>query len=206
MSQSKFSVRSLVISGVLGALTIVLGITHIGLIPWFGGASLTFMHVPVILAGVLAGPVAGMAVGLIFGVFSLIQAAIGPLGPFDPFFVNPLVSVLPRMLIGLVSGLLYTAVAGKKENAARVSVGTGVAALAGSLTNTLLVLSALKLFASGPSVANFTWQLIGLTALVNGLPEAGLAVALSLAVVLAYKGIAGAGSKAKLAASEDERE
>jgi hypothetical protein len=38
------------------------------------------------------------------------------------------------------------------------------------------------------------------------LPEAGLAVALSLAVVLAYKGIAGAGSKAKLAASEDERE
>jgi uncharacterized membrane protein len=191
---------------VLGALSIILGVTHLGLVPWFGGASLTFMHVPVILAAILEGPIAGCAVGLIFGVFSLIQAAIGPVGPLDPLFVNPLISIVPRILIGLVAAMVYTAIAGKKQSAARVGLATGAAALAGSLTNTVLVLCALKLFATGASFAWFTWPMVGAVAAMNGLPEAALAVILSLAIVLAYKGIKGKGKKARLAAAEKEEE
>ena len=49
--------RKLVITGVMGAITILLGVTHWGFIPWFGGISLTIMHVPVIIAAILEGPV-----------------------------------------------------------------------------------------------------------------------------------------------------
>jgi uncharacterized membrane protein len=45
--------RKLVITGVMGAITILLGVTHWGFIPWFGGISLTIMHVPVIIAAIL---------------------------------------------------------------------------------------------------------------------------------------------------------
>ena len=35
------------------------------------------MHVPVIIGAVLEGPIVGLVIGFIFGLFSLIQAAIG---------------------------------------------------------------------------------------------------------------------------------
>ena len=62
-------VRKIVIAGVMGAISIFLGATHLGFIPWFAGAALTVMHVPVIIAAVLEGPVVGAVVGLIFGAF-----------------------------------------------------------------------------------------------------------------------------------------
>ena len=51
--------RKLVITGVMGAISVLLGVTHWGFIPWFGGVSLTIMHVPVIIAAVLEGPIVG---------------------------------------------------------------------------------------------------------------------------------------------------
>jgi len=99
--------RKVVISGVLGAITIFLGWTHLGFIPWVAGAALTIMHVPVIIGAVLEGPVVGIAIGLIFGLFSLLQAIIAPTGPVDVWFQNPVISVLPRMCIGVMAWLTY---------------------------------------------------------------------------------------------------
>jgi uncharacterized membrane protein len=95
--------RKLVITGVMGAITILLGVTHWGFIPWFGGISLTIMHVPVIIAAILEGPVVGLGVGLIFGIFSMIQAAVAPSSPADVWFTNPVLAVLPRLFIGPVA-------------------------------------------------------------------------------------------------------
>jgi uncharacterized membrane protein len=100
-------IRKIVIAGVLGAISIFLGATRLGFIPYFSGASLTIMHVPVIIGAVLEGPIVGVVIGFIFGIFSLIQAAIAPQGPADVWFVNPLVSILPRLFIGPVSWLVY---------------------------------------------------------------------------------------------------
>src|SRR5512137_816388 len=96
-------IRKIVVTGALGALSIALMLTPLGMIPWFAGVSLTVMHVPVIIGAVLEGPIVGVCIGAIFGVTALVRAAIAPNGPIDPFFVNPLISVLPRLLIGLAA-------------------------------------------------------------------------------------------------------
>ncbi len=58
-------VRKIAVSGVLGAIAVLLGVTHIGFIPWISGASLTVMHVPAIIGAVLEGHVVGAVIGLI---------------------------------------------------------------------------------------------------------------------------------------------
>ena len=94
------STRKIVLAGAMGAISIFLGATHLGFIPWFAGAALTIMHVPVIIGAVLEGPLVGLLIGLIFGAFSLLQGAIAPTGPTDVWFTNPLISILPRIFIG----------------------------------------------------------------------------------------------------------
>jgi uncharacterized membrane protein len=169
--------RKIVLTGILGAISIVLGITHWGFIPWFSGASLTVMHVPVIIGAILEGPWVGVVIGLIFGVFSLIQAAVAPTGPSDVWFTNPIVSVIPRLLIGPAAWIVWKLLKKWKIPALIVS------GIAGSLTNTILVLSALGLFGFLP------WQLIATIAVANGLPEAIAAAILVLVVVAAWKRI-----------------
>lgn len=171
-------VRKIVVAGVMGAISIFLGATHLGFIPWFAGAALTVMHVPVIIAAVLEGPVVGAVVGLIFGAFSLIQGAIAPTGPADVWFVNPLVSIVPRLLIGPVAWVVYRAVRPLKEVA-----GVAAAGVAGSLTNTVLVLGVLGLYRYLP------WKLIGTIAATNGIPEAVIAAVLTAVVFASWRGI-----------------
>ena len=171
-------IRKIVVAGVMGGISIFLGATRLGFIPWFAGASLTVMHVPVIIGAVLEGPIVGGVIGLIFGLFSLLQSAIAPTGPADVWFVNPLVSILPRLFIGPLAWLVYAAVKRFKEIPAFVAAG-----IAGSLTNTVLVLGVLGLYKFLP------WKLIGTIAAANGLPEAAIAAILTVAVVASWKGI-----------------
>jgi len=103
----KITPRQIVIAGALSAISILLGVTKLGFIPFFLGTSITIMHVPVIVGAVLEGPWAGTAIGLIFGVFSLIWAYIGPNGPGDIYFQNIFISILPRLFIGLMAYLAY---------------------------------------------------------------------------------------------------
>ncbi len=170
--------RRIVIAGVLGAIAWLLGWTHLGFIPWLAGAALTIMHVPVIIGAVLEGPWVGLAIGLLFGGFSALQAAIAPTGPTDVWFTNPLVSVLPRLLIGPVAWLVYRTLRRVNEIAALAAAG-----VAGSLTNTVLVLGALGVLGLLP------WALIVTTAIANGIPEAVLAAVITVAVVAAWKRI-----------------
>lgn len=165
------------ITGVLGAVAILLGLTHWGFIPWFGGVSLTIMHVPAIIGAILQGPVVGAGIGLIFGLFSMMQAAIAPTGPTDVWFTNPLLSVLPRLLIGPVAWLAYSVL--KRWPIAGILAG----AVAGSLTNTLLVLGTIGLLGYLP------WAALGGIALVNGLPEVGVSALITLLVVAAIRQI-----------------
>jgi uncharacterized membrane protein len=166
--------RKVVITGVLGAISALLGWTHWGFIPWFGGISLTIMHVPVIIGAVLEGPWVGMAIGLIFGLFSMLQAAIAPSGPGDTLFTNPLIAVLPRLFIGPVAWLVWRSLQRWPV------VGLLAAGIAGSLTNTVLVLGMIGVLGLYP------WPVIGAAALANGIPEAAASAVLTLAVVSAW--------------------
>ncbi|MDO5302172.1 MAG: ECF transporter S component [Tissierellia bacterium] len=100
--------RKLVIVAMLGAITVVLGLTPLGFIP-IGPLNATTMHIPVILAAILEGPIVGALVGLIFGLSSLFNAITRPT-PISIVFYNPLISILPRILIGLIAYYIYRAV------------------------------------------------------------------------------------------------
>ncbi len=178
--------KKIVITGVMAAISVVLGATRLGFIPWLSGASLTVMHVPVIIGAILEGPVVGVVIGFIFGLFSLIQAAVSPTGPVDVFFTNPLVSILPRVIIGITTWLVYRAFKDRWIPVAVIS-----ASIVGSLTNTILVLGALGVAGALP------WELVGTITIANGLPEAGAAALLSIAVITTWKSV-GLNRKARL--------
>lgn len=179
--------RKIVITGILGALSIFLALTPLGFWSW-GPVSATILHVPVIIGAVIEGPIVGLLVGLIFGVFSMIRAATAPNGPLDPAFTNPLISVLPRLFIGPVAWLTWSAL--KRWT----PVGLVAAGIAGSVTNTVLVLGMIGLVPSAlgllrnllnaPNAPALT--LLGGLALANGLPEAVVSAILVLVVVAAY--------------------
>ncbi len=179
--------RKVVIAGVMGALAIFLGWTHLGFIPWVAGAALTIMHVPVIIGAVLEGPIVGTAIGLIFGLFSLLQATLAPTGPVDVWFQNPVISVLPRLFIGVVAWLGYKAL--RKVNE---PLALAVAGILGTLTNTVLVLGTIGLFGHLP------WAALPPIAIANGLPEAVLAAILTVAVVVAWKRIETGARKSRM--------
>ncbi|MBG0785204.1 MAG: ECF transporter S component [Anaerolineaceae bacterium] len=175
--------RKIVITGVLSAISIFLGLTRLGFIPWISGASLTIMQVPVIIGAILEGPVVGSVIGLLFGIFSLIQAAVAPTGPTDVWFTNPLLSVVPRLLIGPVAWLIYNSLKRWKVPAL-IAAGLG-----GSLTNTVLVLGMIGLLGYVP------WAALWAIVVANGLPEAVASAILVVAVVSIWQGIEHGGKK-----------
>jgi len=189
--ESSSWLRKTVITGALGAVSIVLVLTGVGYIPWVAGASLTVMHVPAIVGGILEGPAVGGIVGGIFGLTALVKAATAPQGPIDVFFTNPLVSVVPRILVGIVAWFFYRLLSRKN-----IHVAALVAGVAGSLTNSLLVLGALVLFGAIPFASAVS------VFVANSIIESVLGAVLSWGVVAAWKGIANKSGKARLADEE----
>ena len=114
--ENSLSVRKMTIVGVLGGISIVLGMTPLGFIP-IGPTRATIMHIPVIIGAITEGPLVGSLIGLIFGLFSIFQAITNPT-PMSFVFLNPVVSVLPRVLIGIVTYYTYRFIKGLGENKA----------------------------------------------------------------------------------------
>lgn len=170
--------RKIAITGALSAIAIILGLTRWGILPWFTGTSVTIMHIPAIIGAILEGPIVGVAIGLIFGLSSLLQAAIAPNGPGDVIFTNPLISVLPRLLFAPLAWLVWRAL---KRWSVVGLIATGAI---GSLVHTALVLGMIGLLGLYP------WPIIGATFVANGIPEMIVAAILVTAVTGAWLGIA----------------
>lgn len=143
--------KKLAIIGALGALTVLFGLLPvIGYIrlPW--GLAITLLHIPTILGAILAGPAAGAAIGVIFGLTSLYQASQST-GGLDILFVNPLISVLPRLLLGLVAAFIFLVAAfifiGLLKIKFAKPLASTVAAVLATLFHTIFVALALYIFA-----------------------------------------------------------
>lgn len=162
-------------------------IPFLGYIP-LGVLNLTIIHVTVIIAALLLGPKDGAIVGGVWGTITFIRAFVWPTSPIAPIvFVNPLISILPRILIGVVAG--YAFVWAKKSFHSKIFAAS-LASVLGSLTNTFLVLGQIYLFYRGQSqvmygldTAALMPYLLGLV-LTNGIPEALIAAIVSPAVAV----------------------
>ena len=144
MEKNITKTRKLVLTGAFSALIIVLGITKLGLIPVGPAASITILHIPIILAACLVGLPSALFTGAVFGIMSLIQAAMSPSGVLDPYFVNPLCSILPRMLTGLIAWAIWFGL--NKLPKVPKSVNAGITAFISTVCHTLLVIGCLYLF------------------------------------------------------------
>lgn len=131
----KVDVRKMAIIGVLAAISIMLSMTPLGFIP-IGPTNATIMHIPVIIGAIVEGPLVGITVGFIFGATSLLKALTMP--TITSFaFINPLVSILPRMLIGVIAYYVYKLTIKFTKN---VFVSGWITGVVGSLVNTVGVL------------------------------------------------------------------
>ena len=181
MEEKGFSVRKIVISGVLAAIAILLGVTRLGFIPVPTAAgNATIMHVPAIIGGVMEGWLVGGIIGTIFGLFSFLQAT-------TPLFKDPLVAVLPRIFIGITTYFAYVGLKKVNEYLALI-----VAAAVGTLTNTILVLGMAVI--RGYMAAGVAWT-VGVT---HGLPEVVVAAIITVAGVVAWKRIETGRGEAKM--------
>lgn len=174
--------RQLTVVGMLSAICIVLGATGYGFIQ-LPIAKITIMHIPVIIGAIVEGPKVGMLIGFIFGGFSLIQNIVAP-NMLSFAFINPLVSILPRVLIGLTSYYSYKLIKVKNE-----SLRIGIGAAVGSLTNTVGVLFMIYVLyvdkyaeGKGLTIAKATKTIFGI-AYTNGILEAIAAVLITVSVV-----------------------
>jgi Predicted membrane protein len=162
----------------------VLGVTPLGFIP-IPPVNATILHVPVVIGAILEGPVVGAMIGLIFGIFSIIRAITTP-NMLSYAFINPLVSVFPRILIGIFSYYAYKSIKIKKE-----SLRIGAAAIIGSFTNTIGVLGMIYLLYLEKYAASIKLSTAAARkgiisiALINGLPEAIICAVITVVVVLA---------------------
>lgn len=185
-----FSVRHMAVTAMLGAISAVLGMTQLGFIP-IGATRATIMHIPVIIGAIVEGPLVGALVGLIFGVFSLITAITAPT-PVSFVFWNPIVSVLPRILIGIGSYYVYRTAVKMTKNEV---LSYGITGVLGTMINTVGVLGTIYMLYAQRFVAAIgvtdksAAKVIGLIALKNGVPEMIVAAIIVSASVAGIKKI-----------------
>jgi uncharacterized membrane protein len=151
--------QKLVLTAVLTAILIVMAsVPVLGYIP-LGIINATILHIPVIIGAILLGPVSGGFLGFVFGLTSLIKNTTTPnatsfvfspfiqVGEFGGDFRSLIICMIPRILIGIVAYYVYRGVRkAVKDKKKGENLGLVLAGIAGSLTNTLLVMNLIYLF------------------------------------------------------------
>ncbi|MBY0584415.1 ECF transporter S component [Murdochiella sp. Marseille-P8839] len=179
MKNKFFTGQNLARLGVLIALMLVLSALPIGYV-LIGPIQVTTMHIPVVLGAIIGGVPYGFILGLAFGLNSMLRALQGLSGPLSFAFANPLISVVPRVLFGVIVGYLSTIWRNKN-----VFVRYSLPAVIGTVMHTLMVMGTLYLVyaARVAEVRNITSEAVGAmvlsTVVANGIPEAILAAVVS---------------------------
>ena len=186
-------------TAIIFVLAMVPGLGYIPL----GVIRATTIHIPVIVGSLVLGPKKGALLGGMFGFTSLINNTITP--TVTSFVFSPILAVemsgikgammslvicfVPRILIGIVPYYVYGGIRKlmKKGKTSQV-VALGVAGVAGSLTNTLLVMNLIYVF-FGEQYAlakDMAYEALYGSILViigtNGVPEAIVAAVLVVAI------------------------
>lgn len=136
--------RYMVELALMVAIIFIMAFTPLGYLKT-PGLSITFLTVPVAVGAMILGPKGGAICGLAFGITSLIQcfgmsafgAILLEINPFGTVFT----CIVPRVLEGLLCGLIFKAVRSRKTNLAYLAGGLSCPVL-----NTILYMTSLVLF------------------------------------------------------------
>ena len=178
------NVKTLVLLSLFSAIiTAMTAIPQVGYIT-YGVISITTLHVPVIIGSILLGPINGLILGTVWGITCLVKAYMTAT-PEALIFMNPLISLVPRSIVGWFVGFLSFKVLRVIKNK---KIRYSVLGLAGSLCNTVLVLTALSLFGNMALLPMDTVRnIFGVLISLNGIVELFLAIAVVPVVVFALE-------------------
>lgn len=194
----KYSTKWMTGTALMVAITVVLAFTPLGIIPLVV-LSATTLHIPTIIATLFLGWESGVICGLVFGITSLIKN-FHSASLFAPFFKNPLVSIMPRVLFPLaVYGISILVGRFLKKGKLGENVTYVVSSFLGTLIHTTMVMGMIYLLyrtrieavlqngAGVPeSIAkNGVGLGIAVMGVTNGLPEALVAAIIAPIVLLA---------------------
>ena len=180
----KTDTRKLTQLALLIAIQLILSFTPLGFIILPGMVSITIMHIPVIVGGIVMGPMYGGILGLVFGLLSMYKATTAATSVVDQAF-SPFLSgapvqsiimcIVPRVLLGVVAALLFRALEKRiKSKGLAIAISAAVA----SVMHTVLVLGCLwALFDSLPLKSVFLTLVT-----LNGFSEIAVAVLVAVGV------------------------
>ena len=117
----KLNTKEITVVGILLALMIVLAATPLGFIP-IGPINATTIHIPVIIAAVLYGRKISLIMGLFFGLISFARAFLNP-SIVSFILMDPFVSIIPRILMGYLTGLLFDLIRDKNDKIIKIIAG-----------------------------------------------------------------------------------
>lgn len=201
MNNTAKKTTSLVQMALFTAIIFIMALVPgLGYIP-LGVIRATIIHVPVMIGALILGPKRGAVLGGIFGLTSLINNTFTPTITsfvFSPFYSvgeihggleSLIICFLPRILIGIVAFYVYQLVRKiLKKHKHSMSIALTLAGIAGSLTNTLLVMNLIYLLfgESYAAAKEITYEALYGTILTvigtNGIPEAIAAAILVTAI------------------------
>ena len=171
--KTKVNTKSLVILGLMTALTMIFSFTPIGSIP-IGPLVITLNVIPIAIAAVTVGPVGSAVIGGVFGLLSFLQCfgigaalvAIDPVLAFVQRFV-------PRLLDGIIVGFIAKGMSKVTNN----YVSYAVTGFFTAFLNTAFFMSALVLLfgntdyvkelMGGKNIIVFICTFVGINALVE---------------------------------------
>ena len=165
MKEKTAKTKELVLMAMFTAIIIAMAfVPYFGYIP-LGFMNATIIHLPVIIGAIVLGPKKGAFLGGVFGLTSMINNTFNPnltSFVFSPFysvgdvhgnFASIIVCMVPRILIGVVAYYVYKGMLKLFAKFKAKSIAAlAVAGVAGSLTNTLLVMNGIY-FLFGSSYA-----------------------------------------------------
>ena len=147
MTKNNEKVRRLVLIALLTAIMIIMSTTPLGYLN-IGPLAITLNVIPLGIAAVSLGPVGGLAVGAVFGITSFLQCiGVGGVSAMGAilFEISPVLAFLqrfvPRVLVGLIIGLLHKPMVKKFGN----KIPCFVTGFLAALLNTILFMGALVL-------------------------------------------------------------
>ena len=158
-------------------------IPNLGIIT-VGPISITILHIPVIVAGIAFGMKSAIIVSLAFGLSTMFVAMTRAVTPIDVLFVNPVLSVFPRLLFGLTISFIWKMIASLKVNE---NISISITAFFATVFHAIFVLGTLYFFLgyTGDLLTQINeWFIFVFTIIIsNTLLEAVAAILLSVPLV-----------------------
>ena len=181
------TIRTIAINAFIVALIAVM--TFVPYVGYIGipaaGISITTIHIAVLIFAWMFGWREGLVAGLSFGIFSLVKAAAMPVTVVDTYFVNPLISVFPRLMFGFLAGIAFDLLRFIRRGKIRFLFDILACGIATIFHSVLTLTMLFALAGNKDALSGFTYFTLIMTIVsINGALELGAALVLVPLIIL----------------------